>query len=398
MNHFAYVALAGALMASSPLLAAPATKSFNPKISLIMSAQYADYSAGSEAEVAGVALGPETELKPEGMALGEAELVLEANIDQHFHGWSTIALENEDGETVVAVEEAYIDTLAMPAGLALKFGRFLSDIGYHNRQHAHAWDFVDAPLAYRSLLANRYADDGLQVRWLAPTPVLLELGAEVMRGDGFPAGGEARSGIKAWTAFAHLGGDVGNGGAWRLGLGYLDADALDRRSGEEQELGFSGSSTLRLLDAVYKWAPAGDARERNFSFQAGYLQRRESGELSDDPDGADQRSNYTGSQDAYYLQAVYQFMRGWRLGLRYDRLSTDNQLDNPAPDTTLATVANAAGETPRRSSLMLDYSPSEFSRLRLQYNRDASRPGGEKDDQLLLQASFSLGAHPAHQF
>ena len=48
-------------------------------------------------------------------------------------------------------------------------------------------------------------------------------------------------------------------------------------------------------------------------------------------------------------------------------------------------------------SLMLDWAPSEFSRLRAQYNRDNSRPGGA-DDQWSLQYIMSLGAHGAHAF
>jgi hypothetical protein len=47
---------------------------------------------------------------------------------------------------------------------------------------------------------------------------------------------------------------------------------------------------------------------------------------------------------------------------------------------------------------MIDFSNSEFSRLRLQFSRDESRPGGETDNQVFLQYIFSMGSHPAHQF
>lgn len=46
---------------------------------------------------------------------------------------------------------------------------------------------------------------------------------------------------------------------------------------------------------------------------------------------------------------------------------------------------------------MVDWSPSEFSRLRLQLARDKSR-SGEADNQLWLQYIMSLGAHGAHKF
>lgn len=370
---------------------------FNPKISLILDGQYARYSEDSEADIPGFVLGPETEPAPEGFSIGESELVLEANIDDQFHGWTTVALENEDGETVVAVEEAYINTLALPQGLALKFGRFFSDIGYQNRQHAHAWDFADAPLVYRAFLASQLRDDGLQLRWVAPTDLFVEAGAEALRGDGFPAGNDGQDDIGAWTVFAHVGGDVGTGGAWRAGLWHFDGKASDRRSGEDIETGFTGDTRISGLDLVYKWAPNGNANLRNLVLQAEVMRREERGMVVSDPDGTADTSAYDGDQLGWYAQAVYQFMPRWRVGLRYDRLSASNTLDNPVADTSLALLADD-GDHPQRASAMVDFSNSEYSRLRLQYSRDESRPGNLSDDQVIVQYIYSLGSHPAHQF
>ena len=52
---------------------------------------------------------------------------------------------------------------------------------------------------------------------------------------------------------------------------------------------------------------------------------------------------------------------------------------------------------PSRNTVMLDWSASEFSRLRLQLAADKSR-AGVTDNQVLLQYIFSLGAHGAHTF
>jgi hypothetical protein len=46
---------------------------------------------------------------------------------------------------------------------------------------------------------------------------------------------------------------------------------------------------------------------------------------------------------------------------------------------------------------MVDFSPSEFSRVRLQFARDRAHEGFE-DNQLFLQYQTSLGAHGAHSF
>ena len=398
-----------ALLSATPAAAAEpaASRGFNPKISLILQGTYADFSSEAEPEVAGVVLGPETELRPEGLSLAETELVVEANIDPQFHGWAAVALENEDGETVVAVEEAYVNTLALPWGLAAKAGRFFSDIGYQNRVHSHAWEFVDLPLVYRALLANQLKDDGVQLRWVAPTDLFLEFGVEGLRGAGFPAGGARRDGVNSGAAFAHLGGDVGAGGSWRLGLSHLKADADDRRSGEDVETAFTGDSDLRILDFVFKWARNGNPAGQNVVFNAEFFLREEDGTLTANPDGtadvdgdgfADpaHASAYDGEQKGFYAQAVVQFIPRWRAGARYDRLESDNVLA-PGPLGELAIVADNS-YTPQRASVMVDFSNSEFSRIRLQYNRDETRPADEEDDQVILQYVMSLGSHPAHQF
>ncbi|MEQ1439489.1 hypothetical protein AAG565_09000 [Fontimonas sp. SYSU GA230001] len=380
-----------------PAALAQSGQGFNPKISLILDGRYAHYSSDAPADVPGFLLGAETGFVPDGFSIGESELVIESNIDDQLHGWTTIALENDNGETVVAVEEAYIDTLALPYGFAAKLGRFYSDIGTLNRQHPHAWDFADAPLAYRAFFAGQLGDDGAQLRWVAPTDLFVEVGAEALRGAAFPAGGDDRSGVGAWTAFAHVGGDIGRGGAWRAGLWHYDGDARDRRSGEDVETGFTGDSRIIGLDFVYKWAPDGNPQLRNFVFQAEAMRRRERGTVVHDPDGSADESTYEGRQFGGYVQAVYQFVPRWRVGLRYDRLSARNDLDNPAEDTSLALLADDPRD-PQRWSAMVDFSNSEFSRLRLQFNRDRSRPDGEADNQVFVQYTVSLGAHPAHQF
>lgn len=392
-----------AAAASVTATATPPTPSFNPKIGLILQGTYADFGSDAEAEVPGFLLGPETEFRPEGFSLAETELNFEANVDDKIHAWATIALENEDGETVAVVEEAYGNSLNLPYGLALKAGRFFSDIGYMNRQHSHAWEFADTPLVYRAFFANQLRDDGLQLRWVAPTDLYIETGAELLRGDAFPAGGEDRSGVNLSTVFAHVGGDLGTDSSWRAGLSHIRADADDRRTGEDTETSFTGDSDITGLDFVYKWAPNGNPALRNFVLQGEYFVRDENGEVTYDPDSNDPvntgplTSAYDGQQKGFYLQGVYQWMPRWRAGLRYDRLEVDNKVPGAVAGTALETLAGDGSE-PQRWSAMVDFSNSEFSRFRLQYNRDESRAGGDVDNQWLLQYIYALGAHPAHQF
>jgi hypothetical protein len=223
------------------------------------------------------------------------------------------------------------------------------------------------------------------------------VGAEALRGQGFPGGGEARDGVNGYTGFMRLGGDVGVGGSWRLGLSHLEADADGRATGEETPTLFTGDSAVSIVDLVFKWAQDGNPAKRHLVFNAEYFHRKEDGDLVYDPDGAGDASAYSGTQDGYYVQAIYQFIPRWRAGVRYDRLSADNDVGNPAAGTALETLADNSYH-PERVSAMVDFSNSEFSRIRVQYSRDESRPAGVADDQVFLQYILSLGAHGAHQF
>jgi hypothetical protein len=390
---------APALAAALPVLASAqgmvSGNAFNPAISVILDGKLASYTHDpQDYTLPGFQLAAETGPPPEGLSLGESELALSANVDDQFYGQVTVALASTDAQTEVELEEAFVQTLALPQGFTLKAGRFFSEIGYLNSKHAHAWDFADQPLVYQALLGTQFDDTGVQVRWVAPVDLFLEIGAEAFRGDHFPAAGAADQGLGAWTAFAHVGGDVGAEHSWRAGVSYLDAKAVDRESTEPDDalLAFTGTSTVWLADFVWKWAENGNPRTRNFIVQGEYLRRRESGDLTLTGDLPDSSGPYRGTQDGFYLQGVYQFRPRWRVGVRYDWLQADNTL----PGLPVPIALDDLGHDPSRVTLMVDFSNSEFSRLRLQVAADDSGPGS--DTRFILQYVMSVGAHGAHQF
>ncbi|HLF31460.1 MAG TPA: hypothetical protein VI566_10600, partial [Xanthomonadales bacterium] len=364
--------------------------SFNPAMGVVFLGQAWSYGNDPDAYyIPGFPLGGEAGLAPEGLSLAESEIVMSANLDDKFTAILTTAIAVEDGETFVELEEAWVETTALPAGFALRMGRFFADVGYLNTKHAHSWDFADQPLVYQAFLGVQYIDDGLQMRWLAPTDFYFELGGEVLRGDSYPAGGAARSGVGSATLTAKTGGDIGISNSWLFGLSWLSADAEDRASGYEDEpLLFTGDADMYIADFVWKWAPFGNSRERNFKFQAEYLWRNEDGNYLL-PSGADEPWNE--DQQGWYAQAIYQPFAQWRVGVRYDSLSGGSS-DLAFVDTPLYYL----GPDPKRYSMMVDWSNSEFSRLRFQYEHDQS--GTEDDNQFALQYIFSIGAHGAHSF
>jgi hypothetical protein len=77
-------------------------------------------------------------------------------------------------------------------------------------------------LAYQAFLGNQYGDDGVQVRWVAPTDLFFEVGGEAMRGERFPSGGAGHAGYgRQDPLFAHSGGDVGTNNEWLAGVSML---------------------------------------------------------------------------------------------------------------------------------------------------------------------------------
>lgn len=372
------------------------SSSFNPALSLILSGTYANLSRDPEDyRIRGFASGGEIGPGPRGFNLGESELGIAANIDPYFYGAANISITPENE---AEVEEAFVQTTSLGRGLTLKFGRFFSGIGYLNEQHAHTWDFADNPLAYQAFLGTQLNDDGIQVRWLAPTPLFLEFGMEAGRGANFPGTERNKNGVGRGAVFAHAGGDWGDSSSWRAGISYMQTSPQDRlddttdRAGNDVTNAFSGKSRLWVADFVWKWAPNGNPARQNLKLQAEYFHRRERGQLTYDTAGAAATDSYTSRQSGAYVQAVYQFAPRWRSGVRYDRL------DSGTVDlASNATFLDTASARPSRVAWMTDYNTSEFGRIRLQLARERAREG-KADNQVFVQYQMSLGAHGAHSF
>jgi hypothetical protein len=371
---------------------------FNPAISLILSGLYTSasqdptqYAITGFPVPAGVELGP----GKRGFSLAESELGLAASIDPWLRGVASIALH---ADNAVSVEEAYVQTTSLGSGLVLKAGRFFSGVGYLNAQHAHSWDFVDNPLAYQAMLGTQYGDDGVQLTWLPPTAQFIELGVELGRGRSFPGGDNNRNGAGMAALVAHTGGDIGDSSSWRMGLSVLHAKADGLAllgpniAGSPVINAFSGSTRVWVADAIWKWAPDGNASRVNFKLQAEVVRSTRKGTLIYDVGQTDSAGAYRAQQSGWYVQGIYQFMPRWRTGLRTERLDAgnpDNRFTAGLPATTRY--------SPRKTTWMVDFNPSEFSRLRLQLARDQARQGAP-DMQFFLQYQMSLGAHGAHAY
>ena len=379
---------------SSSMLAA-----FNPGIAVVLQGNYQNLKQDpAQYGFNNIQLGDEVSPGRRGFGLGESEVSFFASVDHLFAGSLTVSLAPDNS---VSVEEAYGLVTALPYGIVPKFGRFFSGVGYMNEQHQHAWDFQDAPLAYQAFFGNQFTQDGLQIKWVAPTDILLEFGAEIGNGDAFPGSPRNSNGAGAWSGFVHAGGDVGASSSWRAGVSYLETKAVDRvgrlpdTAGNITQTSFGGKTRTTIADFVWKYAPDGNATRTNFKLQGEYFWQRASGDLTYDSDGAlglTQTDAYSANQSGWYLQGIWQFVPMWRVGFRYDRLNQGTP-DYGANAAFLATDPFS----PQRSTLMFDWTPSEFSRVRIQYAQNKERPGFT-DNEFFLQYILTLGAHGAHKF
>ena len=150
------------------------------------------------------------------------------------------------------------------AGATLRAGRFLSSIGYLNDQHAHTWDFVDAPLAYQAFFGGPYQDRRPAAALAGADRPLPRARRGDRRGHELPGqrprpqrrSARRRSSRTSATTSA-------SARAGALGASFLHtAPAIaptttSNAAGTAVTNAFTGTSRTWVLDAIYKWAPGG---------------------------------------------------------------------------------------------------------------------------------------------
>ena len=364
-----------------PAAAGPTSQNlYNPGIAVALNGMFtaARRNTGDNERISGFSAGDDIAHPERGFSLGESEVSFSANIDPFLAGFMDFSVDNQNQ---ISLEEAYIRTTALPGGFTLKAGRFLSGIGYLNERHAHDWSFSDAPLPYRAFLNNQFGDDGVQVRWIAPTDQFLEFGAEAFRGDAYPASGGANNGVGAYSAFVHTGADINASSSYLAGLSYFHADALDRVDADGNV--FNGDSDLGIVTLVYKWAPGGNPLVNNLTLAGEYFYGRDSGTFN--------AIDFDQTHSGWYVQGVYQFMPQWSVGLRASGLQSGD-----AGTLLAGTDLDDLGHDPLDLTALLEYDTSEFGRLRLQYSHDEA--SSENNDILTLQYTVIYGPHGAHRY
>jgi hypothetical protein len=357
----------------------------NPYISLVLDtfAYWSDRTTG-ELENQGIPGYTTNGLEQRrGFNLRAAELFLFAPVDPYFNLYATIPV-SEEG---VELEEAYFVTTSLPAGFQVKGGRFKSNFSRLDAQHPHAWDFVDIALPYRAFLGDEGlgGDNGVQLTYLPPLPFYLLLGGEALQGNNGSNlfGEDAQDAPHAFSLFAKSSFDTSEYSTLYFGPYVLFGKTRTDTLIEDAE--FRGNGGLVGIEAVWKWKPS---KYRGLTLQGEYLYLRQDGKLED----SSTRESLRRRQDGLYLQGLYQFCRRWRIGARYDMLELF------ADTFKKAGMQQDLGSKPWRATGALEFNPTEFSRIRLQYTHDCSSRDGSRNDEVFLQFILGIGAHATHAF
>jgi hypothetical protein len=358
----------------------------------------ADLGWSSEPNVGSLQLG-DHDPAVRGFTLPNAEITLDGAVDPYFRGFSNIALKlDAEGETGIELEEAYLLTTSLPANLQIKGGQFFAEFGRENLMHPHAWSFVDQPL----VLNRMFGPDGLRgqgarLSWLLPTSFYTEAMIGVFNSAGETAfsfrseeSGEIHGGVPAERGVEGPG-DL----LWvpRLATSWDPSETQTLLVGASAALGPNNSgpnasTQVYGADVFWKWKSA--RAHQGFPFvssQTEVLFRSyDAAERESLEDPATTLPAETLLDRGFYSQLLWGIKPRWVAGLRGEFASGDEA----------AFDAELRADRYRVSPNVTWY-PTEFSKLRLQYNFD-HRSGIGRDHSVWLQFEFLLGAHAAHKF
>lgn len=336
-----------------------------------------------------------------GFSIPNEELFFEGGVDPYFKAVANIVFKlDEENETSVELEEVYGLTTSLPWNLQGKVGQYLSEFGRINQQHPHAWDFVDQPLVIGHMFGPEgLRNPGARLSWLLPTPFYSELYGSVQNSQGGTAYSFRNEEDPPFGRAAIERRVTGLGDMLYVPRYVASFDLTENQTlvvGTSAALGpnASGTSTYTQIvggDLYWKWKPAWQSGGFPFvSFQSEALGRHYKaarGDAAGDDNPPVVLPATTYRDWGFYAQALYGFHRRWVAGLRSDWVSND---------------CGAAGASTRcaqryRLAPNLTFYPTEFSKIRLQYNWDHVRDLGN-DSSVWLQFELLLGDHAAHKF
>lgn len=296
--------------------------------------------------------------------LNETEVSLQSVVDPYARAdfFLSFARDPETGKYGVEVEEGYLTTLSLPAGLQLKAGKFRQAVGRINPTHPHALPFIDMPNAYVNYFGEEgLNDEGLSVSWLVPNKKFYqELIFQVTSGAGeSPTFNRGENN--------HL-----------IYLGHLK-NFFTLNDNTTLELGLTGISgpndsssatNMAAADLTYKWKPVQLNTDHSFTWQSEFYYSH-----------ANYSPNNSMSSFGLYSFMQYQLSKRWFLTGRYD------YAQKPYDKSIIE----------QAYSLTAGWYATEFSKIEIEAKTTDDNIQS-RYYQGWLRWIFVIGAHGAHQY
>ena len=316
----------------------------------------------------------------------EVEVSLFGQIDPYARAEVRLEAEQDSrgGGLNVTLAEGNLTLMALPYGTQLKMGLMRNRFGYLNEIHAHDWPFIDNPNVLQQFFGTEgLVESGFEATWVPPLPFYLQFLGGVFNGQNDVAFGRDQISNPLVTGRVRTFFDLEEWGAFQVGASVAAGQTPQQRN-----------STIVGFDAKYKYTPEGWQHAAFTALGEYLLSFRDV--VTTNQDGIDQ-TRQRDSQGFYVYGGLQPFAHGelskWQLGFRYDRTQYPA---NPGTEWAVQPF--------------LTYYPSEFLRFRLGYKQttrsqccsylDFVDNGGSarKVSEYFLQATFIMGAHPAHPF
>lgn len=353
----------GGADSARPEAAAPASApgGLNPDVSLI-----ADFLVDLSPEESTIEGGDRFQLR-------EVEIGLQGAVDPYFRYDAFVAIHG--GE--VEIEEAYATTLALPANLQAKVGRFLLPFGKENLTHVPELNTIDHPLVIQEFFGEEgFASTGVWGSVLgAPLGFVQELSIVAANGaEAHAHEEEEEDDHEEDGEDQEEGADLFDDLADRLYVAHLK-NSIDLSGAANLEIGLSWGTTategprtnLYGANAIWRWKPPAASKYRSAILQAEAFWRRDLSE--EEP------------RFGAFAFGQWQLTRRTHVGARYDYVEG---------------IEEAEGET-TAGQVLLRFFPTEFSQIRAAYERRAPEHG-DAIDRVLLQTTFALGPHRPHAY
>jgi hypothetical protein len=309
-------------------------------------------------------------------ALKTGELFISAPIDPFLRGYAAINGTSDEG---FDIEEAALITTALPWNFTVKGGRFHADVGRLPHWHDEALPFVDRPPSIDRIIGGESGSEGVEVSWLAPIEHYIELTGGLYDTVGAERLGDLNdNGFFGRRDFSEL---------TLLGRPHTYFDLTDTLN---VELGGTWvgvpqdhQRNLYGVDLTLRHQPGTGGVYQGFVLGSEWYWNRELFVQRDDTGLVIDRNRL--NREGGYVYGEAFFDRRYSGGARFDYSQAPGSPDDP----------REARDVARTASVFVTWMPSEFHRLRLQFdNTWGDQPTNQR---YTIQWTAFLGSH-SHGF